>query len=170
MDENPIVDIDTTTDESPVISAEELQEKYAKLEEQNRQLYERAKKAEEKAKEVRTVNKSPEEYQDIIKRLNQTQLMAKGHSEAEIEIIERVARDTGADPLEVANRKYVQAEIAEYREAQRVANATPNNGGRADGVRKDADYYLSKDQLPDDGEILRQIIAKKAGTAYRPLK
>lgn len=170
MDETPIVDIDTTTDDSQVDATAELQEKYAKLEEQNKQLYERAKKAEEKAKETRSVNKSPEELQEVIKQLKTTQLMAKGHTEAEIEIINNVAYQTGADPLEVANRKYVQAEIAEYREAQRVANATPSNGGRADGVRKDADYYMSKDQLPDDPEILRQIIAKKSGKAYRPLK
>lgn len=170
MDENLNVNENTPNNDELTPEQSELQEKYAKLEEQNKQLYERAKKAEEKAKEVKTINKSPEELQEVIKQLKTTQLMAKGHTEAEIEIIQKVATETGADPLEVANRKYVQAEIAEHREAQRVAQATPEQGGRSTGVQKDADYYMQKDQLPEDAEMLRQIIAKKAGKRYVPLK
>lgn len=128
----------------------------------------RAEKAESKTKQT-PKGTSSEEVEFLKTELAKTQLIAKGYNDQEIEVVSRVAKELGISPLEASSKKYVQAEINEMRTEQKVKEATPSQSGRSGGVKKDMDYYIDKDELPEDPEMIRAIIAKKAGRTYKPL-
>lgn len=130
----------------------------------------RAEKAEAKLK---SAQKNPQkasssELAELREQLAQTQLLAQGIQPDEQEIVFKAAKELGISPLEAATKKYVKAELEELREDKRVKEATPSHSGRSVKESKDVNYYIKNDVLPDDLEMLRQVIAKKSGKSYKP--
>lgn len=134
----------------------------------------RAEKAEAKLKaQIKNVNQkgaSSSEIAELKEQLAQTQLLAQGIQPDEQEIVFKAAKELGISPLEAATKKYVKAELEELREQKQVQEATPTPGGRSVKENKDVNYYIKNDILPDDLEMMRQVIAKKAGKTYKPYK
>lgn len=131
----------------------------------------RAEKAEAKLKAIQKTpvkKSSPDELAELKEQLAQTQLLAQGIKPDEQEIVFKAAKELGISPLEAAEKKYVKAELEELREQKRVQDATPSHSGRSAKESKDVNYYIKNDILPDDLEMLRQVIAKKAGKSYKP--
>ncbi len=133
----------------------------------------RAEKAEAKLKaqlkNSKSSGASSSEIAELKEQLAQTQLLAQGIQPDEQEIVFAAAKELGISPLEAATKKYVKAELEELREQKRVKEATPSHSGRSAKEAKNVDYYIKNDILPDDLEMLRQVIAKKSGKSYKPL-
>lgn len=143
-------------------NVEELQAELAKY---KRMAQQKAKKA-EKATSPSTPS---EEVAELRAELAKTQLIAKGYDGEELEVISRVSKDLGISLLEAANKKYVQAEINELREENKVKAATPSPSGKSGKDSRNVDYYIKNDVVPEDPEMIREFIARKAGKTYKPL-
>lgn len=145
--ENDVI-IDTPNDTDPVVpveptpSADETaEEKLARLEETNKKLFERAKKAEEIARTLKGKSSLPtpkpkldDEIVNDVKELKQIEKKRQfGYkhslSPEETDKLFRFAGDS--DPAEALKDPFFQAGLAEFRKAQRVADAIPSATNRS---------------------------------------
>ena len=144
------------------VEVDELKKQIASLEKQKKHWRVKASEPKEEKHDL-------SEIALLKKELSETQLIAKGYSDDEVTVISKVAGELGISITEAADKKYVQAEINELREERKVKDATPSASGRSSSVKRDVNYYIDKDIIPEDPEMVREMIAKKAGKTYKPL-
>lgn len=118
--ENEIEDIASTNDEEIVEeNFEETEEEttltvedYKKLQQKNKELYERAKKAEALAKEVKSkpiIKKEINENQSSSLSREEAILFAKGYTEEEVDLANKLAKVNGINVLEAIEDDYLKA-------------------------------------------------------------
>lgn len=113
--EEVIEDIDSTTDEEIVEeSVEETTltvEDYKRLEQKNKELYERAKKAEALAKEVKNKPETLKNNETQSSSLSREEaiLFAKGYTEDEVDLANKLAKVNGVNILEAIEDDYLKA-------------------------------------------------------------
>lgn len=82
----------------------------------------------------------------------------------EMELAYTFAKNTGKDIGEVADSKYFQQELEEFREMKATQNASIRSKGKTSNVaQNDVDYWLAKPfgELPDDFELRKKVVAAR---------
>lgn len=145
---------------------ESIEEKVAKLEEQNRRLYARLQKQKEKKVEAPKEETKPEPQPaqpqaDPNDDLIRARLEARGFlDEAEQDVIIKASKALGLSPFQAANDDIVKAKIDAMRQEQKTNNAIPTPSGKAGTQKHDVDYYIEKGELPDDPEMFDKVQAE----------
>ncbi len=146
---------------------ESIEEKVAKLEEQNRRLYARLQKQKEKKveapkEEPKTTEPQPAQPQaDLNDDLIRARLEARGFlDEAEQDVIIKASKALGLSPFQAANDDIVMAKIDAMRQEHKTNNAIPTPSGKAGTQKHDVDYYIEKGELPDDPEMFDKVQAE----------
>ena len=136
--EEEIEDIASTNDEEVVEETFEEEEEttltvedYKKLQQKNKELYERAKKAEALAKEVKskTIIKNNETQPSSLSR-EEAILFAKGYTEDEVELANKLAKVNGINVLAAVEDDYLKAKRNERlrKEKSEKASLPASNG------------------------------------------
>lgn len=117
--ENEVDNIESTNDEEVVEETfEEVEEEttltvedYKKLEQKNKELYERAKKAEALAKEVKNKPETLKTNETQSSSLSREEaiLFAKGYTEDEVDLANKLAKVNGVNILEAIEDDYLKA-------------------------------------------------------------
>lgn len=178
MNENELDNIESQNDAEETVNQEvevdptiELRAQLKSMEAQKNHWRDKANEEPKEAKVEETPKESLSELAQLRKDLAATQLLAKGYSSAEQEVITTAANELGISPLDASEKKYIIAEVNELREARRVAEATPAPTDRSGTQKLDAQSYIDKDEMPEDPEMIREMIKKLAGKpdSYQPL-
>lgn len=86
----------------------------------------------------------------------------KGNDEMELAFA--FAKNTGKQIDEVADSKYFQQELADFRETKATQNASIRSKGKSSNVaQNDVEYWLAKPfgELPDDFDLRRKVVAAR---------
>jgi hypothetical protein len=154
--------IDDDSDGSP--TGDDLQERLAKLEEQNKRLYARLKKTEKKEpakapeppKEPAPVSNDTDELKQKLTKLELRELGFK--TQEEQEVVLNAAKLGGLTLEQAAENKFVKAQIEEMREESRVQNAIPSPSGKAGSKDTNSvDYYIRTGEIPEDDALADKV-------------
>jgi hypothetical protein len=134
--EEEIEDIASTTDEEIVEDSSEettlTVEDYKKLEQKNKELYERAKKAEALAKEVKNKPETLKTNETQSSSLSREEaiLFAKGYTEDEVDLANKLAKVNGIGILEAIEDDYLKGKRALRlkKEKSEMASLPASNG------------------------------------------
>lgn len=146
------------TEKEESIDVAALQKKVIETEEANRKLFERAKRAEGFVKlDGRWVKATKAEDREsvVVEKPKTAQLDELGRlfldqkgieQQDEVELVQKIMRDTGKSVRDVYGSKYFQAELNELREAKGTQAAIPTSNGRTtNGVAStNIDVLVSK--------------------------
>ena len=164
VEEDANLEQNSADDFSPTESqeGETIEEKLAKLEQDNRRLYARLQKQKEKPeKTVETVKTESKVKPDTQEELDRLRLEARGYlDESEQDIILKFSKGMGVSPVEAAKDDLVKMKIERMREEAKTQNAIPTPSGKAGSQKHDVDYYISKGEFPDDDEMFEKVQAE----------
>ena len=176
MEEETIVDIDTTTDEVEEVEAEETVES---LKEKNQALYEQLQKSKGKTRDedgkwVKKETKPAIKVESPSKsnELDYGQkafLVASGiKGEAETKLVRDAMRESGKSLEQVLESKYFQSELESHRELANTTKASDGLKGRRSNTQTDSvEYWMSKPiaEVPPEMRIkvVNARIAKEKG-------
>jgi acyl-CoA reductase-like NAD-dependent aldehyde dehydrogenase len=137
-----------------------------KVRTQSRQkLFNRAKTAEGKLKQAKPeVKPAPKKEGEGLDRVDKAILRTeKIVEEDEVELVEKIMKETGKTVEETLDSKYFQSELKTLREDKETANAIPGNSKRSGQSNSSTvEYWISKGQLPPvDQPKLRQAVVNR---------
>jgi hypothetical protein len=100
-----------------------------------------------------------EVHNDNTEDITVARLEARGYIEAdEQEEIIRAAKALGISAIDAIKDELVLARIEKIRNKKKTQDATPEPKGRASGVQRDVNYYISKGEMPTDGDMADKVI------------
>ncbi|MGI8467736.1 MAG: hypothetical protein ACR2N3_04720 [Pyrinomonadaceae bacterium] len=157
-DVNSLNDADQFINDDTGEIEESIEDKMAKLEEQNRRLYARLQKTKDKPEVTvkETVKVEPKKKDDD--EIDRLRLEARGFlDESEQDIILKYSKGLGIPLTEAVKDDLITSKIEKMRQDQKTENAIPNPSGKAASQKHDVEYYISKGELPDDEEMFEKV-------------
>lgn len=86
-------------------------------------------------------------------------LEARGYIDTdEQDIIVKASKVLGVNPVDAIKDELVLAQIERIRNNKKTQAAVPDSRGRAEGSKKDVNYYISKGLIPEDDEMFNKVI------------
>lgn len=156
---------DTFIEETPV--TDDISERIAALEEQNRRLYARLKKQDakrdsEKEEPKPEPKEKPKETEAIpTDDLIRARLDARGYlDETEQDEIIRASKALGLSPIQGINDPIIKMRIEQMRTDAKTNDAIPSPSGKSGATKHGVSWYIEKGELPEDSEMFDKVQAE----------
>ncbi|NOQ68317.1 hypothetical protein GQ568_02655 [Patescibacteria group bacterium] len=163
--ENEEEEVESTEEETTKVEKTEVEEtdwedKFNKSEDRNKETEGRLKRAETKLSKSKTKDKEPDDSSKLDYG-KKAFLVANGiKGSKELELVQKVASETGKTLEEVLESKYFKADLEEMRELDKTEDATPKGSkrtGQSSG-KDTVDYWIKKGDLPTDRKLRQDVV------------